>query len=383
MVRRTMLTMAALGALCIFGLGAAADYAMADSERALMKAPAKNAAVVLDFVGIKNVTTDSYIRKIKLNEGLVIRQSRIENGKIIIPPSGLYYTTRTPKSGVLQGDKILLLGKLYYFVDQGTQLDVIAGAEIKKGEAVPYGDGSKALELSELEMGANGFVAPNATFKILKQSGNYYGTTFPCETNSAFIDITKEARVEGAGRKTGTYLPGHDGQNFQVEYYGSPVAKSGQTYLVVDEVSATGAKVKEFGTGAVKWLLITETDPVEPLLGAGESVNAGDYTVKVLDVTANSAKVNLKNNKTGKEMTRELGPLTQELLTYMPVDEVNRGKLLFRPETDDIQVQLNIYQEGGAFRDGKVKLAVYSGLRKLGNPSVWPGDERFIFRPDT
>ena len=113
-----------------------------------MESPAKDAAVVLQFKGFKDVKTDSYLREIKLNEGLVIRKSRVENGKIIIPPSGWYYTTRTPKSGVLQGDKVLLLGKLYHFVDQGTHLDVIADVQVKKGGSIPFGDGTKVLELS-------------------------------------------------------------------------------------------------------------------------------------------------------------------------------------------------------------------------------------------
>jgi hypothetical protein len=383
MYRKNFLNKVLVAVLCIFGLSVSAVNAAQDKDRVLMESPAKDAAVVLKFEGIKDVKTDSYIRKINLNEGLVIRKSRIENGKIIIPPSGLYYTTRTPKSGVLQGDKVLLLGKLYHFVDQGTRLDVIADVEVEKGGSVPFGDGTKVLELSKLAMGANGFVVPNATFKILKQSGNYYGVAFPCETSKKFIDITKGSLANGTGRKTGSYMPGKDGQNFQVEYYGTPVAKSGQTYLVVDEVSAKGAKIKEFGTGALDWLLLTEKDPVEALLGPGEKITVGDYTLEILAVTGNSAKVKLTNTKTNAEMTRELGPVTQELLTYMPVDEVGRQKLLFRPDANDIQVQLNIYKEGGPFEDGKARLAVYYDLMKLENPMKWAGDERFIFRPDT
>ncbi|MCB2192677.1 MAG: hypothetical protein KQI62_13990, partial [Deltaproteobacteria bacterium] len=183
MLKKSLAGLSVLAAIAVGGLGVqAAGAAAAQPERALMAPPAKNCAVVAEFPGIKNVTTQSYIRKITLNEGLVIRNSRIENGKIIIPPSGLYYTTRTPKSGVLQGDKVLILGKLYEFVDQATKLDVITNVWVDKKKGVPFGDGTKRLRLSKLQMGANGFPVPNATFQILKQSGNYYGVAFPVAT---------------------------------------------------------------------------------------------------------------------------------------------------------------------------------------------------------
>lgn len=383
MFMKTKLKMMVTTSFCFFAIGISSGFTAVTDGRVLMQPPKTNAAVVTDFVGMKNVNAKSYLRQIPLNEGLVIRQSRIENGKIIIPPSGLYYTTRTPKSAVLQGDKVLFLGKLYHFVDQATRLDVLADVQVKKGEAVLFGDDTKALELTKLEFGANGYYAGNATFNIIKQSGNYYGTSFPVGTSVTFKDITTGVLHEGTGRKTGSYLPGEKGQNFQVEYYGTSVATAGQTYLVVDEVNETGAKVKEFGTGAVNWILLSEKDPIKALLGPEEQVEAGDYVVSVLGVTPNSAEVSVKNKKTGKEITQVLGPLTEELLTYMPVDEIGRQKLVIRPDTDDIHVQLDIYDEAGAFSDGKIRLAVYQDLIKMGNPEKFFGDDRFIFRPDT
>ena len=383
MFMKTKLKLIVTTSLCFFALGISSGFTEVTDGRVLMQSPETNAAVVTDFVGMKNVNAKSYLRQIPLNEGLVIRQSRIENGKIIIPPSGLYYTTRTPKSGVLQGDKVLLLGKLYHFVDQATRLDVLADVQVKKGEAVLFGDDTKALKLTDLVFGANGYYAGNATFKILKQSGNYYGTPFPVGTSVTFKDITTGVLNEGTGRKTGSYLPGEKEQNFQVEYYGTSVATAGQTYLVADEISENGVKVKEFATGALNWIWLSEKDPIRALLGPKEEVEAGDYVVSVLEVTPNSAEVSIKNKKTGKEITQVLGPLTEELLTYMPVDEIGRQKLVMRPDTDDIHVQLDIYDEAGAFSDGKIRLAVYHDLIKMGNPEVFFGDDRFIFRPDT
>lgn len=366
------------------GLGVqAAGAAAPEQGRVLMSAPAKNCAVVAEFPGIKNVTTQSYIRKITLNEGLVIRQSRIENGKIIIPPSGLYYTTRTPKSGVLQGDKVLILGKLYEFVDQTTKLDVITNVWVDKKKGVPFGDGTKILELSTLAMGANGFPVPNATFKILKQSGNYYGVAFPVATSNLFTDITSGKLNNGSGRKAGVYLPTDKGQDFETEYYASSVAVSGQTYLVADKVTPKGAQVKEFATGALRYMLLSPEAPVEALMGPGDKITGGGFTLEVTEVGANSAQVKLTCNKSGQSWSKRLGPLTADVLKYMPVDEEKRAGFILRDPSDRTQVQLNIYKAGGAFQNGKVQIALYKNLIKLGNPSPWAMDTRFIYRPDT
>ena len=380
-------TLAGLGVLAVLTAGAlgapVAGAATPDSQRVLMTAPAKNCAVVAEFPGIKDVTTKSYIRKITLSEGLVIRQSRIEGGKIIIPPSGLYYTTRTPKSGVLQGDKVLILGKLYEFVDQATKLDVITNVWVDKKKGVPFGDGTKRLALTKLAMGANGFPVPNATFQILKQSGNFYGVAFPVATSKLFSDITSGALNQGSGRKTGTYLPTDKGQDFETEYYASSVAVSGQTYLVADKVTPKGARVKEFATGALRYMLLSPAKPVEALMGAGDTIKGGGFTLQVTEVGPNFAQVKLTCDKSGKTWSRKLGPLTAEVLRYMPVDEQERARFVMRDPADRVQVQLNIYKSGGAFQDGKVQIALFKDLIKLGNPSPWAPDKRFIYRPDT
>jgi hypothetical protein len=384
LLTKKWLAVAAAVVLAAASLGALpAAAGTAETERALMKAPATDCAVVAEFPGIKNVTTKSYIRKITLNEGLVIRQSRIEDGKIIIPPSGLYYTTRTPKSGVLQGDQVLILGKLYHFVDQATKLDVINDVWVDKGGGAPFGDGTKVLKLARLQMGANGFPAANATFKILKQSGNYYGVAFPVGTSELFTDITSGALNDGTGRKAGSYLPDQKGQDFETEFYASSVAVSGQTYLTAADVGPKGGKVVEFGTGAQRWMLLTEKDPKEALMGAGDTLAGGGFTVKVTEVGSNYAKVELTDKGSGKTWTKKLGPLTAEVLKYMPVDEEERERFVLRDAKDRAQVQMNLYKAGGPFKGGKVEIALYHDLFKLGNPTRWAADERFLFRPDT
>lgn len=369
-----------LGVGCL--MSSAITPGFAASNRVLMKAPAKDAAFVANFEGFKNASIESFGNKYTTPEGLIIRQSRIENGKIIIPPAGLYYDVRTSSSNaqMLKGNKIAILGKTYHLVDTGVHLDVIKNLEIKKGGSAPLGDGSKVLELSSISLDANGYIAPKATFQILKPSGNYYGTEFPVATDKTLIDVTKGAINKGTGKAAGAYLPGEQNLNWHREYYDASVATSGQSYLVVDEVTAEGAKVKEFATGGLNWILLTEKAPAEMLLAKGEQAALGNYSVKVADVSGNSAEVELVA-KDGTVTKKVLGPLTDEVLKYLPAEEVSRNKLIVRPAKEDVQVQLDVFRK--PFREGKVALVGYTDLFKLNNPDKWSTDPRFLFRPDT
>lgn len=381
MKKRSKRILILVALLCFVFSGLAPGFAMDDSTRVLMKAPQSDAAFVAEFKGIGNISTESFVRKYQLQEGLVIRQSRIENGKIIIPPSGLYYTSRAPLAKILQGDKVVILGKVYTLVDNGTRLDVIKNADVLKGGSAPLGDGTKHLELSSISLDGNGFISPRATFQILKPSGNYYGASFAGSTDSKIHNITSGVLNNATSKIAGSYLPGEDGQNWHIEYYDSNVATSGQSYLVLDEVTATGAKIKEFGTGAINWMLLTEKAPKELLLGVGERAHVKDWVIKVEAITATSATVKLWNTKTKETIIKELGPLTEETAKYLPADEINRNKLVVRPPANDIQVQLDAFR--GAFKDGKVALVAYYDILKINNPGLWPSDDRFIARPDT
>lgn len=357
--------------------------ALAASKQVLMQLPAKDAAFVMNMDGFQNPTIENLLgKKYTTPEGLVIRQSRIENGKIIIPPAGLYYDVRigSSNSHVFKGNQIMILGKVYYIVDTGVRLDVIKNVEIKKGESAPLGDGSKVLELSSISTDPMGFIAPEATFQILKPSGNYYGTSFNVATNKAIIDVSKGTVNSGTSKEAGSFLPGQNNQNWQREFYSSHVATSGQSYLVVDEITAEGAKVKEFGTGAMNWLLVSQKKPIEMKLAKGEQASLGDYTVKVLDVANNSATVELVA-KDGTTAKKTLGPVTDELMTYLPTEEISRNKLVVRSAKEDVEVLLDLYRE--PFKDGKVSLQGYTDLVKLTNPGKWPSDSKFLFRPDT
>jgi hypothetical protein len=363
-----------------FTIIAVASVAAASADMgAMMKPPATNAAVVAVMPGFENYRYKTFFRELNVAEGLVIRQSRVENGKIIIPKYGLYYTTRTEPAELLKGEKTMILGKMYTIVDTDARFDVLSNVFAKKKQPILFGDKSKALELTDLGLEDNGYEGVKATFKILKPSGNYYGTDFPVSADPKMGDITNGLLKNGTGKKTGSYLPG-EGSNWTKEFWDRSANTSGQTYIVVESTTAEGVKVKEFGTPAVPAIYVTDKDPVQLLLGTGEAYKLGDYTVKVLAVGKDTATIELQS-KDGTVTKKVLGPLNHETEKYLPTDHLSRGKMIMRSAANEVQVSLDVFRE--PFRGGKVALLGYYDVFKLDTGDKLPGDPRFTVRPDT
>lgn len=371
-------------AICVMFSGVTAVMA-ADDGRVLKLAPAADAAVVDSLAGFKTFSHQSLTGKYTMPEGLVIRQSYIKDGKIYIPPSGLFYDIRLSNYNTNPfGENVLyILGKQYFWVDFSFKQDVLKDASYTKtGDKVPFGDGTKSLEMTGLSMTSPGYVAPTATFSILKPSGNFYGTTFGVNTDSKLIDLTTGPLDGGTSKVTGSYAAGEQGYNWTEEYYGSSVATTGASYLVAEEVSASKIVVKEFATGAYEWGMFTDVAPRQLLLGVGERSHVKDWVVKVEKISGNSATIKLWNTKTYETVIKELGPLTADTTSRMPADQVQRSQFVVRPSTNDVQVQLDIYRD--PFKEeGKVALMAFWDIFKLSNPDAWPLDDRFVFRPDT
>jgi hypothetical protein len=349
-----------------------------DMEPVLMEPPAPDAAFVAELEGIQDVVAESFVRRLKLSEGIVIRQSYVEDGKIIIPPSGLYYTTRTPLSKALQGDKVLFLGELYNFVEYGTRFDVIKDVDYDLGHCELIGDGSKCFQLTGISYSFAGDI-PRATFQILKPSGNYYGASFP--TTASELVASDCSIVDGTENPAGSLPPGEP-TDWQNTYYGLPVASSGQTYVVVDEITDMGAHLVDAGTGAVNWMWLSEGEPAEMALGAGESAELGDYMVQVaeVDTEAGTAQIQIMDSNEEVVAEKTFGPLDEALFNYLPEDPLAREKLTLSYE-DDVFVHWDVFRE--PFQDDKVALVGYSDMIRLENPADLWLDDRFIVRPDT
>lgn len=376
---RVLLT---LSVFCLVLSSFTTAFAVDMPNRVLLESPAKDAAVVDGLEGFGTYPHKGKLATNTTTEGLVIRESYIKDGKIYIPPSGLYYTARFGNlhTNPLADNAISLLGQKYNWVDYRYYQDILSDASFMKvGDRVPFGDGSKALELTGFSATSPGFTAPQATFSILKPSGNYYGSTFSVSTSLREVGEL----LGGTGKTTGSYgLAGQDESWIQDGYYYSSVASVGASYLVSDKVSTNGIVVKEFGTGSVDYFMLSKTEPEKMVLAVNDRVELNNWHMRVLNVTSNSATVRLWNSLTNETLTKELGPFTAETIDRIPADQTQRHKFVIRPESNDVQVSLDIYSNpfGEA---NKVKLTVFKDIIKINNPDTWPTDDRFIFRPDT
>lgn len=369
----------ALMLLCVLVMAVFWAAPMASAEEPVLgTSPAKDAPLVAEMAGFQRVSVKNFAKNSVQNDGVVIRQSYIKDGKIVIPPAGLYYSLRvSPQSRGLYGDQLVMAGKHYYFVEYGTSFDVIRDVTMKVGDCASMGDGSKCWELSSIGYGFAGDI-PGATFQILKPSGNYYGTSFPVRVSPLLIPAT--ALAWGSHNPTGTLLPGQP-TNWQTEYYGYNVATSGQSYVVVDKITPKEVHVQEAATGGLTYMLLTETAPVTGTLAVGKTMDLGKYKVKLAAADAKAKTADIEVLEGDKVVaTKKLGPVTEEMFGYLPEDPIARDKLTLT--TDNFVVHLQVYG-GEPFVGDQVALVGYTDLFKINNPDEWPDDPRFVVRPDT
>ncbi|HMK66825.1 MAG TPA: hypothetical protein VK564_13585, partial [Thermodesulfobacteriota bacterium] len=219
----------------------------------LRTSPAQDCAVVTSMPGFPKFKTSSLVEKEIFieGEGVVIRQSQVKNGKIYIPPGGLYYTVRThwfqgELRWPLANYPMLLLGKTYYLADAGHNYGVKRDFVVKKGEAVPFGEGGNALELSSVE-NSWGDESPNhpAVFRVLKPSGNYYGNQWGTSTGGRYARSVEDA-LKGKPAKA------------PMVYQLSPLATVGTAYLLAEEVTLKQAKISQWGFSEVMTVDLAE-----------------------------------------------------------------------------------------------------------------------------
>ena len=82
-------------------------------DRVVMQSPAKDAAVLAKMQGLVNNRKAKTLSGLSrtINDGVVIRKSTIKDGKIIIPPSGLYITVRSTNWHPFDNEPLTLSGK--------------------------------------------------------------------------------------------------------------------------------------------------------------------------------------------------------------------------------------------------------------------------------
>lgn len=104
-------------------------------DRVVMQSPAKDAAVLAKMQGLVNNRKAKTLSGLSrtINDGVVIRKSTIKDGKIIIPPSGLYITVRSTNWHPFDNEPLTLAGKTYHAITDRYVRDVIRNVTMKKG----------------------------------------------------------------------------------------------------------------------------------------------------------------------------------------------------------------------------------------------------------
>ena len=353
---------------------------------ALCEAPARSAAIIARVPGFKSYDLDLYIGKRTINEGVVIRKSHIDKGKIIIPPEGLYYSSRLGSIGTMTGLDVVMLGKRQPVVNEEYEYIIVKNRKLKLGESLKlHEDGSRLLQFTASKGHPYGNAANSATVRIMKASGNYYGTNFTVAISPTLKDFSSGKYNDGLGLPEGRYpLPADKTSPLQHNtYFTSSTYPSGQSYLIAEKAGMDEISIKEFGTPSLTRIWLSSAPRISGAYAPGDSAAAGGARVDVLAVSPSAVSLRLteENGSVTEKTFRGLDD--SSVLDYLPSSAHDRAKWQLNSPDGKISVQLAMLRPGGVVQNGRVFLDIYTDIYEIGNPQEWPSDPRFLARPDT
>ena len=356
------------------------------AESALCEAPARSAAIIARVPGFKSYDLDLYIGKRTINEGVVIRKSHIDKGKIIIPPEGLYYSSRLGSIGTMTGLDVVMLGKRQPVVNDEYEYIIVKNRKLKLGESLKlHEDGSRLLQFTASKGHPYGNAANSATVRIMKASGNYYGTNFTVAISPTLKDFSSGKYNDGLGLPEGRYpLPADKTSPLQHNtYFTSSTYPSGQSYLIAEKAGMDEISIKEFGTPSLTRIWLSSAPRISGAYAPGDSAAAGGARVDVLAVSPSAVSLRLteENGSVTEKTFRGLDD--SSVLDYLPSSAHDRAKWQLNSPDGKISVQLAMLRPGGVVQNGRVFLDIYTDIYEIGNPQEWPSDPRFLARPDT
>lgn len=356
------------------------------AESALCEAPARSAAIIARVPGFKSYDLDLYIGKRTINEGVVIRKSHIDKGKIIIPPEGLYYSSRLGSIGTMTGLDVVMLGKRQPVVNEEYEYIIVKNRKLKLGESLKlHEDGSRLLQFTASKGHPYGNAANSATVRIMKASGNYYGTNFTVAISPTLKDFSSGKYNDGLGLPEGRYpLPADKTSPLQHNtYFTSSTYPSGQSYLIAEKAGMDEISIKEFGTPSLTRIWLSSAPCISGAYAPGDSAAAGGARVDVLAVSPSAVSLRLteENGSVTEKTFRGLDD--SSVLDYLPSSAHDRAKWQLNSPDGKISVQLAMLRPGGVVQNGRVFLDIYTDIYEIGNPQEWPSDPRFLARPDT
>ncbi|HIV65357.1 MAG TPA: hypothetical protein H9991_03765 [Candidatus Mailhella excrementigallinarum] len=374
-------------ALAICLLMACGVEAWGASRPAVMQSPAKDGAYVLELPGLvngeKHVTISGAEKTIY--DGIVLRKTRIKmDGTIVIPPAGIYTTVRCGNWKPFDNEKIYVGPTPFYYINQRSARTVLQNQVFQLGEVKPMNPNkTRGWELSGIS--TNTYMMPGAfgaTFKLVKTTGNYYGSTFEVETGPAVTNDGANGKALAAEsyQKPGFYsITESDSADSGI--LSTSVAAGGRSYVIVDEITPETVKVREMGTDTCTDAWISPAEPLIASYAKGDKFTIGNASVEVTNVTADSVSIRLTED--GRSVDKTFGPYNDKTRARLFMSEKTRDMFwILSPSGKEI-VFLNVNSPSGPIADGKASLVAYKDVIDVQDGTEWPLDTRFVARPET
>jgi hypothetical protein len=377
-------------------------------KNARYRLPSRNACYVdptemPELLRPKNIPNRHGVNRM-VQEGFMIRQSFIKDGKVTIPAGGLiYFENGGEYFGPLNGEPATIAG------EDAVWIDIEETLAVKKDFFLPFGGQPVPLgEEGTIALKPGGYLDSYfgervAAMKFVFANG-HPGWDKQVVLQDTEHGKSKSSVSSGYVDKEGMITPP------PIQYFGDPFDAFHSTYVLVDDVAPNGIHIKEAGAPEVNWFKISYTRPtVVDNVSMGETAPAGKYTVKVLACDADAGTVNVALMDSSGEILAEkiLGPLTLE--TYKIKNFIHQNKTIrdsMSLDYDDVRVQLNtkydtqlldhgptnIFDETGktvpvteaknlaTFQEDGVSLVIYTDIEKVPLRKPWAKDPKFVFQ---
>ncbi len=309
-----------------------------------------------------------------LSDLIVIKQSVVKDGKVIIPPGGLVYSNDWMANDPGNGSPKLIAGEQFYTLRYEDRIVGKSNVVLERNKPVQIGD----------------------------QVFWYQGTAGYGTLAEAVIYVSDLRRDDWyhAGESPATFALGPSAQKYgkyggKANWYGiKPNLPEGKQAFFGD-FNQMYAWSKDITPQSIKFSTIYAADQASQTVAKkrvffdwaaqGQMIDAGAVKVMVHHVDEGKGTVHVQVMKDGKVVSeRTLGPLSPELMWLYPNSVYTIDAMLFVDHADDVAVQLYPFDVETTKTDvvvpiksGKAHLEVYTGLQEWKDGQPYPQDTRF------
>jgi hypothetical protein len=321
----------------------------------------------------KEIAVNFFGKKIPKYDGLVIKGTKIEGGKVIIPPGGFVFLLDTWR-GILPmvGEMEFILGKdnIYYYVDYPKHVIVKkTDIELERGKSVLVGDN---------------------IFKFITATGHgrFRNPTVQLYTKHGVMweFVGMSPGVFSVGAK-----PGDPGKDFHYGYPGNykPVGDKEAALLDYNQMFATRGDISTkkitfstiYSVDNQGWTLCKAPLAFKGSAKKGDKFEVKGYTIEVVDTNPDPKlqSATIRISKNGKVVAeKELVWAPDKDLYLSPYNVEWQDKVLLKQGDIIIHLLGSLFTPDAVDSEGKANLVIYQDCFVLedGMPSPW--DNRFL-----